>query len=88
VVSFDDPMERGTMQKAKEAGKVRMEGKDYVMAAGDVMEFTPTCKFARLCRSGRSGPSRSAQTPGVTGSIQPFGGLSPDPSAASDPPVR
>ena len=29
----------GSMQKAKEAGKVRMEGKDYVMADGDVVEF-------------------------------------------------
>ncbi|MFL6153529.1 MAG: DUF933 domain-containing protein, partial [Ornithinibacter sp.] len=25
--------------KAREAGKVRMEGKDYVMADGDVVEF-------------------------------------------------
>ncbi len=39
IVSFDDLMEHGTMQKAKEAGKVRMEGKDYVMADGDVVEF-------------------------------------------------
>jgi ribosome-binding ATPase len=39
IVSFDDLMEAGTMQKAKEAGKVRMEGKDYVMADGDVVEF-------------------------------------------------
>ncbi|KRF13926.1 GTP-binding protein [Nocardioides sp. Soil797] len=39
IVSFDDLMELGTMQKAKEAGKVRMEGKDYVMADGDVVEF-------------------------------------------------
>ncbi len=39
IVSFDDLMESGTMQKAKEAGKVRMEGKDYVMADGDVVEF-------------------------------------------------
>jgi GTP-binding protein YchF len=39
VVSFDDLMELGSMQKAKEAGKVRMEGKDYVMADGDVVEF-------------------------------------------------
>jgi ribosome-binding ATPase YchF (GTP1/OBG family) len=39
VVSFDDLMEAGTMLKAKEAGKVRMEGKDYVMADGDVVEF-------------------------------------------------
>jgi ribosome-binding ATPase len=39
IVSFDDLMSAGTMQKAKEAGKVRMEGKDYVMADGDVVEF-------------------------------------------------
>ena len=39
IVSFDDLMAVGSMQKAKEAGKVRMEGKDYVMADGDVVEF-------------------------------------------------
>jgi GTP-binding protein YchF len=39
IVSFDDLMAVGTMQKAKEAGKVRIEGKDYVMADGDVVEF-------------------------------------------------
>jgi GTP-binding protein YchF len=39
IVSFDDLMEAGSMLKAKEAGKVRMEGKDYVMADGDVVEF-------------------------------------------------
>lgn len=39
VVSFEDLMSAGTMLKAKEAGKVRMEGKDYVMADGDVVEF-------------------------------------------------
>ncbi|GAB2764362.1 redox-regulated ATPase YchF [Nocardioides salsibiostraticola] len=39
IVSFDDLMSTGSMQKAKEAGKVRMEGKDYVMADGDVVEF-------------------------------------------------
>jgi GTP-binding protein YchF len=39
IVSFDDLMEAGTMQAAKAAGKVRMEGKDYVMADGDVVEF-------------------------------------------------
>jgi ribosome-binding ATPase YchF (GTP1/OBG family) len=27
------------MLKAREAGRVRMEGKDYVMADGDVVEF-------------------------------------------------
>nr|WP_221308761.1 redox-regulated ATPase YchF [Nocardiopsis mwathae] len=39
VVSYDDLVEAGTMQAAKAAGKVRMEGKDYVMADGDVVEF-------------------------------------------------
>jgi GTP-binding protein YchF len=39
IVSFDDLVEAGTMAAAKAAGKVRMEGKDYVMADGDVVEF-------------------------------------------------
>ena len=39
IVSFDALDELGSMAKAKEAGKVRMEGKDYVMADGDVVEF-------------------------------------------------
>ncbi|MSZ78213.1 MAG: redox-regulated ATPase YchF, partial [Actinobacteria bacterium] len=39
IVSFDDLMAAGTMLKAKEAGKVRIEGKDYVMVDGDVVEF-------------------------------------------------
>jgi ribosome-binding ATPase YchF (GTP1/OBG family) len=29
----------GSLLKAREAGKVRMEGKDYVMQDGDVVEF-------------------------------------------------
>lgn len=39
IVSFDDLMAAGSMVKAKELGKVRMEGKDYVMHDGDVVEF-------------------------------------------------
>ena len=39
VVSYDDLVAAGTMLKAREAGRVRMEGKDYVMADGDVVEF-------------------------------------------------
>lgn len=39
VVSFDDLVAAGSMNDAKAAGKVRMEGKDYVMADGDVVEF-------------------------------------------------
>jgi hypothetical protein len=39
IVSYDDLVETGSMAAAKAAGKVRMEGKDYVMADGDVVEF-------------------------------------------------
>src|SRR3954469_5283236 len=39
IVSYDDLMAAGSMAAAKAAGKVRIEGKDYVMADGDVVEF-------------------------------------------------
>ena len=39
IVSYDELVGLGSMLKAKEAGKVRMEGKDYVMRDGDVVEF-------------------------------------------------
>ena len=39
VVSFDDLVTAGSMVAAKAAGKVRIEGKDYVMQDGDVVEF-------------------------------------------------
>ncbi len=39
IVSFADLVAAGSMQAARAAGKVRMEGKDYVMADGDVVEF-------------------------------------------------
>jgi GTP-binding protein YchF len=39
IVSYDDLIGAGSMAAAKAAGKVRMEGKDYVMADGDVVEF-------------------------------------------------
>ncbi len=39
VVSFSDLVDAGSMNAAKAAGKVRLEGKDYVMADGDVVEF-------------------------------------------------
>jgi ribosome-binding ATPase len=39
IVSFDDLMAAGSVAKAREVGKVRMEGKDYVMQDGDVVEF-------------------------------------------------
>jgi GTP-binding protein YchF len=39
IVSFEDLMAAGSMAEAKAKGKVRMEGKEYVMADGDVVEF-------------------------------------------------
>jgi GTP-binding protein YchF len=39
IVSFEDLVSAGSMNDAKAAGKVRMEGKDYVMRDGDVVEF-------------------------------------------------
>ena len=39
IVSFTDLIACGSMAEAKAKGKVRMEGKEYVMADGDVVEF-------------------------------------------------
>ena len=39
VVSFDQLVEAGSMAEAKSRGWVRIEGKDYVMQDGDVVEF-------------------------------------------------
>ena len=39
IVSFDDLDTAGSMAAARAAGKVRQEGKEYVMADGDVVEF-------------------------------------------------
>jgi len=39
IVSFDDLLAAGSMNAARSAGRVRMEGKDYVMHDGDVVEF-------------------------------------------------
>jgi GTP-binding protein YchF len=39
VVSFEDLVAAGSMAEAKAKGKVRIEGKDYVMHDGDVVEF-------------------------------------------------
>ena len=39
IVSYDDLVEAGSFLKAKEKGKVRMEGKDYVVQDGDVVLF-------------------------------------------------
>ncbi len=39
IVHFDDLMAAGSMAAAKAAGKVRVEGKDYLMHDGDVVEL-------------------------------------------------
>ena len=39
VISFDELMACGSMQVAKEKGKIRSEGKDYVMQDGDIVLF-------------------------------------------------
>ncbi|UQS82171.1 redox-regulated ATPase YchF [Bombilactobacillus folatiphilus] len=39
AVSFADLDEHGSMQAVKEAGKLRLEGKDYVVQDGDIIEF-------------------------------------------------
>lgn len=39
VMSFADLDELGSVQAVKEAGKLRLEGKEYVMQDGDIVEF-------------------------------------------------
>ncbi len=39
VISFEDLVELGSVHEARAKGKARLEGKDYVMRDGDVVEF-------------------------------------------------
>ena len=39
VISYDDYVHYGSEAKVKEAGKMRVEGKDYIVQDGDVMHF-------------------------------------------------
>ncbi|WP_415973445.1 redox-regulated ATPase YchF [Rhodococcus sp. 077-4] len=39
IVSYEDLIAAGSMASAKAAGKVRIEGKEYIMSDGDVVEF-------------------------------------------------
>ena len=39
AVSFDDFQKYGGFEKAKENGKLRLEGKDYLVKDGDVLFF-------------------------------------------------
>ena len=53
IVSFDDLVAAGSMAAAKAAGKVRMEGKDYVMQDGDW--WIPVQRLMSACMEPRSG---------------------------------
>jgi hypothetical protein len=37
VVAYDDLVAAGSMEQAKAAGTVRVEGKDYVVQEGDIL---------------------------------------------------
>ncbi len=39
VIQWDELLELGSWNKAKDVGKMRVEGKDYIAQDGDVMEF-------------------------------------------------
>ena len=39
TVSYDDLVDNGSMAAAKEAGKVRLEGKEYIVKDGDIIHF-------------------------------------------------
>ncbi|HIP14827.1 MAG TPA: DUF933 domain-containing protein, partial [Sulfurimonas autotrophica] len=39
VIAYEDFIQYGGEQGAKEAGKMRLEGKDYIVQDGDVMHF-------------------------------------------------
>src|SRR5690625_271345 len=39
TVSYEDLIEAGSMARARELGKIRLEGKDYIVQDGDVIHF-------------------------------------------------
>jgi ribosome-binding ATPase YchF (GTP1/OBG family) len=39
IVAFDDFIALGSEAKCREAGKLRLEGKEYVMRDGDIVHF-------------------------------------------------
>ncbi len=49
IVSYDDLVAAGSLLNARAKGRVRLEGKDYVMADGDVVEF----RFGATSTSGK-----------------------------------
>ena len=51
VISYDDLVETGFIAEARSAGKARIEGKEYVMQDGDVVEFRHSYPFEKHGRS-------------------------------------
>lgn len=39
IASYDDLMEAGSMNAVREGGKMRLEGKEYIMKDGDIVHF-------------------------------------------------
>ena len=50
MVSFEDLITAGSVAAARAAGKARIEGKEYVMRDGDVVEFRFNVLTSRLRR--------------------------------------
>ena len=65
IVSYDDLIAAGSLIAARAAGKVRIEGKDYVMRDGDVVEF----RHSATSHSGRD--DRRAGRRGTPGQPPP-----------------
>lgn len=45
VIAYNDYVSFGSEAKVKEAGKMRVEGKEYIVQDGDVMHFRLTCNY-------------------------------------------
>ncbi|MBU6146833.1 MAG: redox-regulated ATPase YchF [Actinomycetales bacterium] len=57
VVGYDDLVSAGSLAQAKARGRLRLEGRDYVMADGDVVEFRFQATTGNQSR-GRAGAER------------------------------
>ena len=60
VIAYDDFVALGGEQGAKEAGRMRVEGKDYVVQDGDVCYSASTCD-ARGATTRRDSTRRAAR---------------------------
>ena len=58
IVDFDDLVAAGSEVKARENGKIRTEGKTYVMQPNDVVEFRFNVQIISICKIARDYPYR------------------------------